>query len=70
MINRIGKPGSNPGKDFLKYLHEPFGSSATLYVITNPSAQSGYNKYSVFLAGFIRFDFRVFLLVDRLPYQD
>ena len=36
---------------------------------TNPSARAGYDTRSIFKAKFNRFEFRVFLLLDKLPHQ-
>ena len=40
-----------------------------IYEFTNPSTQAGSKKTSMFLAGFIRIVFKVFLLLDWLPYK-
>ena len=39
-----------------------------IYLFTNPSAQAGYDTRSVFSRVY-RFEFRVFLLLERLPLQ-
>ena len=38
-------------------------------LFTNPSARAGYDTRSIFKAKFNRFEFRVFLLLDKLPLQ-
>ena len=39
----------------------------SLYVFINPSARAGCDTKFIFKR---RFEFRVFLLLDRLPYQN
>ena len=44
-------------------------SAELVYAFTKPSIRLGCNKRSIFYAKFKRFDFRVFLLLNRLPSQ-
>ena len=37
-----------------------------IYIYTNPSTRAGFDTQSVSLAEFIGYEFRVFLLLDRL----
>ena len=42
-------------------------SNTIILLFTNPSALAGYDTRSIFK--FNRFEFRVFLLLDKLPHQ-
>ena len=52
-----------------------FNAKSSLYIdirymyLPNPSAQAECNIVSIFWAEFNRFELRVFLLLDWLPYQ-
>ena len=50
------------------YVYMYVSMCAFMY-IPNPSARAGCDIWSIFQAEFNRFKFRVFLLLDRLPYQ-
>ena len=51
----------------LLYIHpcRLFDVKSCLYIFTNPSDQAGYDTRSMFN----RFEFRVFLLRDKLPHS-
>ena len=44
--------------------------SQSMYLFTKPSVRGGCDKKSIFYAAFKRFLFRVFVPLDRFPYQD
>ena len=49
--------------------HRLPGFLESLIIFTNPSSRAGYDTRSIFKAEFNRFEFRVFCLLDLLPYQ-
>ena len=54
-----------PGRNLLIFFRSPYPVRSVLYVFTQAMR---YNV--IFLVEYNRFEFRVFLLLDWLPYQD